>query len=76
VLQLRSAARPVLIAISPVSLLCGGFTLINFGVFVAMSTLTPVWLQKPKKEGGFGFTVLATATCKHFYLISPWLYPS
>lgn len=35
-----------------------------------MSTLTPVWLQRPKKEGGFGFTVLGTATCKPFHLLS------
>ena len=37
------------------------FTLISFGFYIAMNALTPVFLQKPEKIGGYGFTTLQNA---------------
>lgn len=46
-------------------LMIAGFDTISFGFYVALNALTPVWLQKAKKFGGFyGFTVGENATCK------------
>jgi hypothetical protein len=39
-----------------------GFDMISFGFYVALNALTPVWLQKPKKVGGYGFTITENAT--------------
>lgn len=43
--------------ISPVMIFLGIFSLIHFGFYIAMNALTPVYLQKPAKLGGYGFTV-------------------
>lgn len=40
------------------------YTLISFGFYIAMNAITPVWLQKPVKVGGYGFTTLDNAFCK------------
>jgi MFS family permease len=61
---LEVAVRPFLIAASPPMLLLGFFVLFNFGFYVAMNSITPVWLQKPVKAGGYGFTLRETALCE------------
>lgn len=53
-----------MIALAPVSLVVGIFEAITFGWYVALNALTPVWLQKPVKAGGYGFDVTANACCK------------
>lgn len=46
-------------------LIIAGFDSISFGFYVALNSLTPVWLQLPKKLGGiYGFTVSQNAACK------------
>jgi hypothetical protein len=49
------------------------FTLISFGFYIAMNALTPVFLQKPVKIGGYGFTTIENANCKLY--ISPIFLP-
>lgn len=39
----------------------GIFTLISFGFYVGVNALTPVWLQKPPRAGGYGFTLKQNA---------------
>ncbi|KAJ5745720.1 hypothetical protein N7520_010902 [Penicillium odoratum] len=53
----KVAATPFLIGICPVTILMGIFALISFGYNVSVHALTPVWLQKPVSEGGYGFTL-------------------
>jgi hypothetical protein len=48
------------------------FTLVSFGFYVAMNAITPVWLQKPEKLGGYGFTSMENAYCK---TTAPWVSP-
>lgn len=52
----KIAITPFQVAVSPVILIMSVFTLVNFGFYIAMNALTPVWLQKPAKVGGYGFT--------------------
>ena len=58
------AVKPFKIAVAPVTLIIGGFDTISFAFYIAMNALTPVWLQKPVKAGGYGFTVSQNAACK------------
>lgn len=44
------------------------FTLITFGFYIAMNALTPVFLQKPVKIGGYGFDTFQNACCKSLSL--------
>ncbi|OQE01193.1 hypothetical protein PENVUL_c044G03877 [Penicillium vulpinum] len=48
---------PFLIGMCPVTVIMGVFTLISFGFYVGVNALTPVWLQKPISEGGYGFSL-------------------
>ncbi|KGO43632.1 Major facilitator superfamily domain, general substrate transporter [Penicillium expansum] len=48
---------PFLIGMCPVTIIMGIFTLISFGFYVGVNALTPVWLQKPISEGGYGFSL-------------------
>ncbi|OCL10283.1 MFS general substrate transporter [Glonium stellatum] len=54
---IRMAAIPFRIAVTPVAVTMGGFALVSFGFYIAFNSLTPIWLQKPKRLGGYGFTV-------------------
>ncbi|KAK4214242.1 major facilitator superfamily domain-containing protein [Rhypophila decipiens] len=57
-----TAITPFNIAISPVILMIAGFDTINFGFYVALNALTPVWLQTPLKAGGiYGWNVTQNA---------------
>ena len=66
-MQFKIALRPLIILITPVMLCLGFFTLVSFGFYVAMNAITPVWLQKPVKLGGYGFTARQNALCKTFH---------
>lgn len=55
--QAKVAIAPFLIGICPVTIIMGIFTLISFGFYVGVNALTPVWLQKPVSEGGYGFSL-------------------
>lgn len=55
---------PFKIALTPVTIFLSIFTLFNFGFFVAMNAITPAWLQRPEKVGGYGFTPFQNALCK------------
>ncbi|KAK7733034.1 hypothetical protein SLS53_008363 [Cytospora paraplurivora] len=60
-IQAYSVIVPMKLAINPILLLVAGFDAISFGFWVALNALTPVWLQKPVKAGGYGFSVLDNA---------------
>ena len=46
-------------------LIIAGFDTISFGFYVALNSLTPVWLQKPLRAGGiYGWSVTENAACK------------
>jgi hypothetical protein len=55
---------PLKIAITPVTLLVGLFSSLQFGMFIGMNAITPVWLQKPVAQGGYSFTPMQNAYCK------------
>jgi hypothetical protein len=59
--QGRIAAIPFLIAASPVTLVLSVYTLFHFGFYIAMNAITPTFLQKPTKIGGYGFDVYQNA---------------
>ena len=40
------------------------YTLVNFGFYVAMNSISPVFLQKPVIAGGYGFNTMQNAECK------------
>jgi hypothetical protein len=63
-IQMKITRAPFLISLSPVTLILSVFTLIHFGFYVAMNSLSPVFLQKPVKAGGYSFTVKQNAECK------------
>ena len=58
---LKIGARPFIVAVTPVTIFLSMFTLVSFGFYVAMNAITPVWLQKPVKTGGYGFTSMQNA---------------
>ncbi|KAM3084098.1 hypothetical protein ACMFMG_001796 [Clarireedia jacksonii] len=58
---LQIAKTPFLIAVTPVTLILSIFTLTNFGFYVALNSLSPTYLQKPKADGGYGFTTMQNA---------------
>lgn len=62
---------PFKIALAPVILMVAGFDMISFAFYVALNALTPIWLQKPVKVGGYGFTVYDNAACKYIHLLLP-----
>ncbi|KAJ9482617.1 hypothetical protein VN97_g10813 [Penicillium thymicola] len=55
--QAKVGITPFLIGMCPVTIIMGIFTLISFGFYVGVNALTPVWLQKPISEGGYGFSL-------------------
>ncbi|KUJ24281.1 MFS multidrug transporter-like protein [Mollisia scopiformis] len=74
---LEVAGRPFIVAFTPVTIILGCFTLVSFGMYVAMNSITPVWLQKPEKVGGYGFTSHQNAlfSFTHWIGVSlAWLY--
>jgi hypothetical protein len=63
-----------MIMASPVTLILSLFTLVHFGFYVALNSLSPVWLQKPIEAGGYGFSVEQNAICQ--CLLRPFIRPS
>ncbi|RDW80542.1 hypothetical protein BP5796_05240 [Coleophoma crateriformis] len=63
----KVAATPFLITATPVTFFLALFCLFNFGFYVAMNSITPVWLQKPEKAGGYGFTSFENACFQLFH---------
>ena len=53
-----------LIGVCPVTLLCGGLTLIDFGFAAFFNVFLTVFLQEPIAMGGYGFTPVQNAECK------------
>jgi hypothetical protein len=62
--QLKVATTPFIIAASPVILVLSVYTLVNFGFYVAMNSISPVFLQKPVVSDGYGFNTMQNAECK------------
>lgn len=46
---LEAGTKPFIVLVTPVAVILGVFCLISFGFYVAMNSLTPVWLQKVKE---------------------------
>jgi MFS family permease len=63
---LRISALPFKIALQPVTLIIAVYSLVNFGFYVAMNSLSPVFLQKPVAAGGYGFNTMSNALCKPY----------
>ena len=51
------------IGLSPVGLLIGVYTMINFGWFVATNTLLTIFLEEPEEEGGYAMNAQQNAAC-------------
>lgn len=65
--QLQIALTPFKIAATPVTILAGLFNLINFGFYICMNSVTPVWLQLPVAKGGYGFDTSESALFSFFH---------
>lgn len=52
-----------MIGISPVTLLAGGLTLIDFGFAAFFNIVLTVFLQDPVEMGGYAFTPTRNAEC-------------
>lgn len=52
-----------MIGLSPVTLLAGGLTLIDFGFAAFFNIVLTVFLQDPVKMGGYAFTPTRNAEC-------------
>jgi hypothetical protein len=65
--QSGMAVTPFIIAIIPVTLVLAIFPIVNFGFYMTMNSITPVWLQKLVKLGGYGFTAYYNAQCKPLF---------
>jgi hypothetical protein len=61
---MKVATTPFIIAASPVILVLSVYTLVNFGFYVAMNSISPVFLQKPLIACGYGFNTMQNAECK------------
>ena len=53
-----------MIGLSPVTLLAGGLTLIDFGFAAFFNIVLTVFLQDPVEKGGYAFTPTRNADCK------------
>ena len=54
------------IGICPVTILAGGFTLIDFGFAAFFNIILTVFLQNPIEKGGYAFTPTRNAECRLF----------
>ena len=52
-----------MVGISPVTLLAGGLTLVDFGFAAFFNIVLTVFLQDPLTMGGYGFTPIQNADC-------------
>ena len=58
------AAAPFILAVSPVVVIVGLYTFINFGFTTMINILLTIFLQTPTAMGGYGFSPLQNAACK------------
>ncbi|KAH8193991.1 hypothetical protein TruAng_011845 [Truncatella angustata] len=65
----RLAVVPFRVALTPVTILTSLFCLLNFGFYVGMNSVAPVWLQRPVKSGGYGFTANQNALFQFFHWV-------
>ncbi|KAH6661282.1 major facilitator superfamily domain-containing protein [Truncatella angustata] len=65
----RPAVVPFRVALTPVTILTSLFCLLNFGFYVGMNSVAPVWLQRPVKSGGYGFTANQNALFQFFHWV-------
>ena len=65
----RRYINPILIGLSPVTILAGLFTIAIFGFFVGLGVTSSIFLQTPVAEGGYGFTPLQNAACMSIFLL-------
>ena len=65
----RRYINPILIGLSPVTILAGLFTIAIFGFYVGLGVTSPIFLQTPVAEGGYGFTPLQNAACVSIFLL-------
>jgi hypothetical protein len=61
--QTKCTAAPLLIGLSPATIPLGIFTLVIFGWVLLNDILSPVFLQTPLGEGGYGFTPIQSGAC-------------
>lgn len=57
------AALPLIIGLSPVTIMVGIAVMICFSWSVAINTFLAVFLQEPVEHGGYGFSPLQNAAC-------------
>jgi sensor domain CHASE-containing protein len=62
--KMKVVGTPFIIAASPVTLVLSVYTLVNFGFYIAMNSISPVFLQKPLSSGGYGFNAMQNAECE------------
>ena len=65
----RRYVNPILIGLSPVTILAGLFTIAIFGFFIGLGVTSSIFLQTPVAEGGYGFTPLQNAACMSIFLL-------
>ena len=65
IIQISIFFDSILIGISPVTLLCGGLTLVDFGFAAFFNIVLTVFLQDPIDEGGYAFTPTQNAACEY-----------
>ena len=63
-IKIRRYLNPLLIGISPVTVLAGTFVVPVLGFLIGLGIMSSVFLQTPVKKGGYGFTPLQNAACK------------
>lgn len=69
----RAFLLPLLIALSPVTMMIGIAHMIGFGFSIGVTTFIPVFLQAPAMEGGYGFSPARNAACKSTPMTSLFL---
>ena len=56
---------PFVITFTPIMLLVGFFVFVALGVPILQASIQSIYLQTPVVAGGYGFTPLQNAFCKH-----------
>lgn len=61
--QLRRYINPILIGLSPVTIITGIFVIPINGFLIGIGITSTIFLQSPVKEGGYGFSPSQNAAC-------------
>ena len=62
--QAQIFCNSILIGVSPVTILCGGLNLVDFGFAAFFNIVLTIFLQNPVSVGGYAFTPTQNAECK------------